>query len=111
MNKFVNGKSIFHLMFTAQLNIHKNAHLCYVYMNHNKVLSLLICRVSHSFMPSFISVETVTTNTHSEGFGQPGAEVVEHDGDDVLVRDVGVARFEVHLPRPHQVQGVLKRDL
>lgn len=62
-------------------------------------------------MPSFISVETVTTNTHSEGFGQPGAEVVEHDGDDVLVRDVGVARFEVHLPRPHQVQGVLKRDL
>lgn len=50
-------------------------------------------------------------NTYSERFGKPGAEVVEDYGDDVLVRDVHVARLEVHFPGSHQIQGILKRHL
>lgn len=50
-------------------------------------------------------------STYSERFGKSGAEVVEDYGDDVLVRDVNVARLEVHLPGSHQIQRVLKRNL
>lgn len=55
--------------------------------------------------------ETIGQKTYCKSFGQSGAEVVKHNGDDVLVRDVRVAGLEVHLPRSHKIQCVLKRNL
>lgn len=49
--------------------------------------------------------------TYCESFGESGAEVVEHNGDDVLLRDVGVARLEVYLPCSHKIQSILKGNL
>ena len=51
------------------------------------------------------------TTTHRQGLGQPGPEVVEDDGDDVLVGDVDVAGLQVHPPAAHQVQRLLERYL
>ena len=51
------------------------------------------------------------TATHRQGLGQPGPEVVEHDGDDILVGDVDIAGLQVHPPAAHQIQGLLERHL
>lgn len=56
-------------------------------------------------------VKTIGLETYCESFGQFGTEIVEHNGDNVLVRDVCVARLEVHLPHSHEIQGILKGNL
>lgn len=44
-------------------------------------------------------------------FGQSCTEVVENDGDNVLVRDVDIAPIQVDLPGSHQIQRILEGDL
>lgn len=50
-------------------------------------------------------------NTHCESSRKPRAEIIENNGDDLVMRDVCVTFFEVHFPCSHQIKSILKRNL
>lgn len=60
-------------------------------------LSVILHYIHYS---SFLKQKRIA-NTYCKSFRQPGAKIIEHNGDNVLVRDVYVACFEVHFSCSH----------